>query len=329
MDLSKLSLKTLKVSRGYMYTYYTFPARGSKPTIMLFHGWPDTSKLWAGLINNYLLANGYGVLAFDNLGYGGTSKPTDANQYMWQDLAKDALDILDAEDVDKVVSFGHDWGSTMCQRFYNFYPERCSGLVMINLSYLPPSGSFDLDATNKLTRELFGAGIYQYWHFFCEESGIELMNKNLESVYTVTFGEPQTWLVNWTEPGAMRKYVIEGKTQPVQSYADTEHRADFMERLGKDGFNAPNCWYKAFAFKIQNEADKLVPEKNHVVNVPTLYWGGTEDAVCRPEVLQPSIDAGLLPQVESKTRPGGHWALLERPAEFGQDVLDWLEKTYK
>jgi pimeloyl-ACP methyl ester carboxylesterase len=48
MDLSKLTQKKLDVSRGFTYTYYTFPAQGSKPTLILFHGWPDTARLWAG-----------------------------------------------------------------------------------------------------------------------------------------------------------------------------------------------------------------------------------------------------------------------------------------
>ncbi|KAL6399572.1 hypothetical protein AUP68_18122 [Ilyonectria robusta] len=110
MDLSKLTRKTLQVSRGFSYTYYTSPAQDSKPTLILFHGWPDTARLWAGLINDYLLPLGYGIVALDCLGYGGTSKPTDLSSYAWQHMTADAVEILDAEKLATVISVGHDWG---------------------------------------------------------------------------------------------------------------------------------------------------------------------------------------------------------------------------
>lgn len=329
MDLSKLTKKTLQVSRGFTYTYFTSPARDSKPTLILFHGWPDTACLWAGLINNYLVPHGYGVVALDCLGYGGTSKPTDPSSYAWQHMTADAVEILDAEKVNNVISLGHDWGSALCQRLYNFYPSRVRGVVMVNVAYAPPTGQFDLDTANKMSKEAFGYGIYEYWHFFTADDGASIMNQNLGSVYSVAFAEPQTWLENWCSPGGMRKFVSEGRMQPTLPYATPEHRADFMDRFGKEGgFNAPNCWYKAFTLGVQNEADALVAEDAKTVKVPVLYWGGEQDAVCKPALLQPSVDAGLLPNFKSVTREGGHCALLEKPVEFGQDVLGWLQATF-
>ncbi|KAH7187378.1 Alpha/Beta hydrolase protein [Fusarium oxysporum] len=305
MDLSKLTKKTLEVSRGFNYTYYTSPAQGSKPTLILFHGWPDTAKLWAGLINDYLVPHGYGIVALDCLGYGGTSKPTNLNAYAWNHMTADAIEILDAEKLSTVISVGHDWGSAMCQRLYNFYPSRVSGMIVINVGYIPPTGNFDLDTVNKVTREAYGHGIYD-----------------------VTFSDPYTWLENWTSPGGMREFVTEGRTQPTLSYATPEHKADFVERFGKnDGFDAPSCWYKALVFGVQNEADKLVAEEAKIVKVPVFFWGGAQDFVCRPDAVRPVIDAGFLPNIKSVTREGGHWALLEKPEEFGEDILGWLQET--
>lgn len=328
LDLSRLQKKTLDVSRGLSYIYYVSPARDSKPTIALFHGWPDTAKLWANLANGYLLPNGYGVIALDCLGYGGTSKPTDIESYSWDLMTADIVEIVDAEEVPRVVSLGHDWGSGLAQRLYNFYPRRVSGLVLVNVAYIQPGGQFDLGAVNKITQEAFGHGIYEYWHFFTAKDGATISNQNLESVYTVAHGDPHTWLENWCTPGGMRKYVSEGRTQPTLPYASAEHKADFMERFGKDGLDAPSCWYKAFTFGIQSEADKLIAEDAKTVQAPVFFWGGEQDFVCRPAALQPSIDAGSLPDMKVKTREGGHWALLEKPQDFGQDVLDWLQATY-
>ncbi|KAF5019525.1 hypothetical protein F66182_8467 [Fusarium sp. NRRL 66182] len=329
MDLSLCERKTLKVTRGFEYTYYTVRAKDSKPTLLLFHGWPDSAHLWGGLVNNYLIPNGYGVVAPDCLGYGGTSKPADVEAYAWQRMTADAAEILDAENLASVISVGHDWGSAMCQRFYNFYPQRVSGLVMINVTYMEPNDQFDLDTVNEATKKEFGAGIFEYWHFFTASDAPELMSKNLESVYTVAHGDPGTWLDNWCTPGGMRRYVTEGRTQPTLPYAEGDHKADFFNRFGdKNGFEAANSWYRAFTTGVQNKADRLVPDAAKIVKVPAFYWGGEDDFVCRPAGLQPSIDKGLLPEVKSVVRKGGHWALLEKPDEFGQDVVNWLKETF-
>lgn len=329
MSLSSLTKRTLVVSRGLTYTYYTSPAQASKPTLILFHGWPDTAKLFAGLVNNYLVPNGYGIIALDCLGYGDSSKPTDMNSYAWHHMTADAVEILDAEDIQAVISLGHDWGAVLCQRLYNFYPSRVIGVVLINVAYMEPTGKFDLDAVNANTREEFGSGIYEYWYFYTAEDGPSLMKKNLESVYTVAFSDPHTWLINWCSPDGMRRYITEGRTQPTLPYADATHKKEFMDRLSRDGFEAPSCWYKSFRHGIQAEADNMVAEKNKMITVPVLFWGGEQDFVCRPSALQKSIDAGLLPDLKKVTREGGHWALLEKPTEFGQDILAWLRETYQ
>lgn len=329
MGLSKLTQKTLKVSRGLTYNYYVSPAQGTKPTLILFHGWPDTASLWAGLINDHLVPNGYGVVAPDCLGYGGSSKPTDPAAYAWQYMTADAVEILHAEGVPAAVSLGHDWGSAMAQRLYNLHPSRVSGLVLVNVAYIPPSDHFDLDAVNAASRAAFGVGVYEYWHFQTAADAPELMRRNIESLYSMMFGEPATWLENMCSPGGMRRWVSGGHVQPTMPYATAEHKADFVARLGGEGgFVAPSCWYRSFTEGVQDEADRMVREEDKTVKVPALYWGGEGDVVCRPAALRPSVEAGLLPDVKSVTREGGHWALLERPAVFGEDVVGWLRATF-
>jgi pimeloyl-ACP methyl ester carboxylesterase len=65
----------------------------------------------------------------DMLGYDGTDKPTDPAAYTWPAMTKDILEIVDTEQADKVISIGHDWGSTHVCQLYNYYPNRVVGLV--------------------------------------------------------------------------------------------------------------------------------------------------------------------------------------------------------
>jgi soluble epoxide hydrolase / lipid-phosphate phosphatase len=325
----QLADRTLTVSRGYTYTYYVASAQEGKPVVLLLHGWPDSAQLWANLINNYLLPHGYGVVALDCLGYAGTSKPTDPKEYAFKDMTADLAEILDAEQVEQVIAMGHDWGSGFAQRFYNFFPSRVVGVVLVNGAYNPPSTDpFDLQAVNPAVEKACGLGLYEYWTLFAAADGAAIMNQNLESVYTVAFADPKTWVDNWCTPNGMRKYVSEGRTQPTLAFADAEHHKDFMERLGRDGMDGPQCWYRSHTTGVEAESNKALEGKDPKIDVPVFFWGASGDVVCNPELLQSNIEAGLLPHVKSVNREGGHWALLENPKVFGEDVLQWLNKTY-
>lgn len=333
LDLSRLDSKTIKVSRGLTYTYFTHAPTDGKPTLILFHGWPDTARLWAGLINSHLLPAGYGIIAIDCLGYGGSSKPTNPAAYAWHLMTRDAVEIIDAEenivDGGRVISAGHDWGAAMAQRLYNYHPDRVAGIALFNVSYIPPMGSFDLAAFNQKMTEVYGYPLYAYWNFFMADDGPDLMTSHAESVYAVAFGDPETWKQNWTTEGGMRAFVSEGRTQPTLPFATPEHKRDFMDRLsGEGGFTAPNCWYRAYAQGTQNLADKLVADDAKKVNVPMLFWGAERDFVCKPDAMRDVLTTGLVPDCRFVARDGGHWAILELPDVVGHDVLEWLQEKF-
>jgi pimeloyl-ACP methyl ester carboxylesterase len=106
MDSSKY--KQLATTTGQNYNYYFSAAEGPKLTVLFVHGFPSTSYDWRHQVT-YFQTRGYGVIVPDQLGYGGTSKPTDTESYRATKMAKSIVDILDAEGMEKVVAIGHDW----------------------------------------------------------------------------------------------------------------------------------------------------------------------------------------------------------------------------
>lgn len=58
---------------------------------------------------SYFKEKGYGVVAPDLLGYGGTDKPAESSAYVHSLLARDMVDILDHENVTDVIAVAHDW----------------------------------------------------------------------------------------------------------------------------------------------------------------------------------------------------------------------------
>jgi soluble epoxide hydrolase/lipid-phosphate phosphatase len=108
-QLDQVEQKTFDVSRGFKYTYYTSPAKKGPPTLLLIHGFPDSTEHWREVAQEYLIPNGYGIVAIDCLGYNGTSKPLEKEAYNMKLMAQDIKEILSKECLDKVISVGHDW----------------------------------------------------------------------------------------------------------------------------------------------------------------------------------------------------------------------------
>jgi hypothetical protein len=55
-----------------------------------------------------LISQGYGIIAPEMLGYGGTAKPTDVSAYSFIKMADSLKELLTAEELDKVIVLGHD-----------------------------------------------------------------------------------------------------------------------------------------------------------------------------------------------------------------------------
>ena len=96
------------VSRGLIYHYYLSKAVNGKPNLLFCHGFPSKSNDWRYIVP-YFKRRGYGIIVPDMLGYGGTDKPTDPSAYVGSKIAKDLVEILDAENIEKVIAIGHDW----------------------------------------------------------------------------------------------------------------------------------------------------------------------------------------------------------------------------
>jgi soluble epoxide hydrolase/lipid-phosphate phosphatase len=108
MDLSLY--KTFNTSRGITYNYYHSPPQYENTTIIFHHGYPSTSADWYKQVA-FFNEHGYETLVPDQLGYGGTDKPTveELDKFKPSLIAKDMIELLEQEKVGAAVSVGHDW----------------------------------------------------------------------------------------------------------------------------------------------------------------------------------------------------------------------------
>lgn len=84
------------------------PAR-PRETVVLLHGFPDSSALWARVAP--LLAKEFRVIVPDMRGCGDSTPVSGAKHYRYEELLADLYAIIDAVSPEKPVHVvGHDWG---------------------------------------------------------------------------------------------------------------------------------------------------------------------------------------------------------------------------
>ena len=80
------------------------------PTLVMVHGWPDTSRLWTRVVEH--LAEDFHVVAYDTRGQGESTDPGSTAAFALPELAKDFFAVVDAVSPHEPVHvLGHDWGS--------------------------------------------------------------------------------------------------------------------------------------------------------------------------------------------------------------------------
>lgn len=167
MISEKFTTKTLQAGRrDFTYQYFWHPSESTKkPTLAFFHGFPSTSKDWRRQLEHFADL-GFGVIAPDLLGYGGSSKPDDVSAYNHRDMVDDVIKILDHEQIHRFHGISHDFGSHLMSRLYCYHPERLLSLTFISVPFMQPGVRFDLEAVNKRVKSLIGMEKFAYMDFF-------------------------------------------------------------------------------------------------------------------------------------------------------------------
>lgn len=84
--------------------------RATGPTVVLVHGYPDTSRLWEPVARE--LASDHHVVVYDVRGAGASSAPPDRAGYRMPELLRDLRAVVDAVvPGERVHLVGHDWGA--------------------------------------------------------------------------------------------------------------------------------------------------------------------------------------------------------------------------
>jgi pimeloyl-ACP methyl ester carboxylesterase len=100
------------------------------PALLLSHGFGATSAMFAG--NVPALADTHRVVTWDLRGHGGSEYPADPDSYSSANALADMGALLAALGLDGAVLGGHSLGGYLSLQFTLAFPERVTGLVLID-----------------------------------------------------------------------------------------------------------------------------------------------------------------------------------------------------
>ena len=112
--------------------YYDIGNTKSKTALVLVHCWTCNVEFWKDSYNAF---PHHRVIAMDLPGHGGSDKPK--IDYSMEYFAKSLDAVMKKAGVKKAVFAGHSMGTPIIRRYYELFPEKALGLILVDGALLP------------------------------------------------------------------------------------------------------------------------------------------------------------------------------------------------
>lgn len=174
---------TIKASTGasYQYIHVAPNEQANRPYILFLHGFPSLASEWRRQID-FFTQSGYGIIAPDLLGYGGTDRPTNVEAYNMKKMTREIIDILDHQEVHTAHVVGHDFGCPLLSRLAVYFPDRFYSFSFLDVGYQLPGQVFNLTAVNIASEQLLGYTTFGYWEFLGAPDAGQVINEHVRGL---------------------------------------------------------------------------------------------------------------------------------------------------
>jgi pimeloyl-ACP methyl ester carboxylesterase len=269
---------------------------GTGPTVVLVHGFPDTSAVWNPVAER--LASDHHVVSYDVRGAGTSDDPGHRSGYVLPLLVDDLVAVIEATTPDAPVHLvAHDWGSIQ-----GWEAVTTRGVAHRFASYTSISGP-----------PLDHAGLWARRHrsFHPAQLGPAL-RQGLHSWYIAYF------LVPWLPELMVRN------RRATELWAASLHR---IERVPTDEQWPAPTFPADFAHGVElyraNVGDRLRQPRKGRTDVPVQLIVPLHDRFVGPALLEGLEDwASVMWQ---RPADAGHWVIRTHPDEVAQWVREVIE----
>jgi pimeloyl-ACP methyl ester carboxylesterase len=291
------------------------------PVVILAHGFPELAYSWRHQIP-VLADAGYHVLAPDQRGYGGSSRPSAIEDYDIVQLTGDIVGLLDDVGAEKAVMVGHDWGSVVATNFPLLHPDRVSACAALSVPPIPRSPA----KPTEMWRSAFGDNFFYVLYF--QEPGpadAELDGDPARTMRRLMGGmrsaDSTNVFMQMATPGpeGFIDRLPEPDGQP--EWITTEEVDHYVAEFTATGFTGGLNWYRNFDRNW--ELTKTTPSAT--IDVPTLFIGGTADPAMAMTPRDRVADVVSGPYREVLIDGAGHWLQQERPGEVNAALVEFVD----
>jgi len=322
MDPSKpetFNHRVERLSTGRTYHFVDQLPKSYDPnlnaTILCVHGFPDCWYGWRHQIGPWV-REGCRVVVPDMLGYGGTDKPWDADEYTTKKLCADLAALLDLIGVKRAVLVGHDWGSYTVGRFALWQSHRVLALVMLSVPYTPPSPVY-----LPIEEVAIKAPNLGYQVYFASQKSTKAIEAHLKKFLNIVFRPPSS-TINFTKEGSLEEMLGDSPLHVPDSVLHPEELQYYFEVLSK-GMNGPLNYYRTSKQRHEEELAARLPS-NLRSDLPVLFLWGTKDQTATPSIIRKT--AKFVPRFQDIALEGrGHWVMVEAKDEVTRHIADWLK----
>ncbi|EXM13829.1 Epoxide hydrolase-like [Fusarium oxysporum f. sp. vasinfectum] len=314
--------KSLTIETGTTYRYIiSRPSEPEKPWILFIHGFPSTSFDWRNQIE-YFTTRGYGVIAPDLLGYGGTDKPHDLERFALKAMVKELMQLLDCEGIDKVFAVGHDFGSVVLSRVTSYASDRLRGAAFVGVGYAAPPLAFNqagVEIANNATLKSLGYPAFGYWYFMNSDDVAPIMDANMDSAFTLTYTDtPEYMREHFSPVGRYKQWLLDGRIAPWTKYLEPDAKSIFKRiTLFNGGFDGPVKSYKSLMRDINLSDEKVLKKKT--IDGPVLLLTATNDPVAIPDGQIKNTEP-FAKNIRIKSINAGHFLQVEQPYQVSKQI---------
>lgn len=269
---------------------------GPKGTILLIHGFPQTSYQFRHVITP-LADAGYRVIAPDYRGAGQSSKPRTGYDKVTMATDLHTLVTKHLSITEKVHVVGHDIGGMIAHGYGTRFADSCASLIWGECP-LPGTKVYE-----RLVKEEAHGGL---WHF--------VFHWQIDIPEMLTQGKERQYIKSFYDRLCINALAIDD--HDVDVYAKWFRQPGAM----RSGFDC----YRAFHQDAKDNAEWV--KENGKGKVPSLVLSGAGSFLHVGNVSEEQ-NTEMHENTETATIIGsGHWCAEENPPAFVEEVLKWARK---
>lgn len=292
------------------------------PLVVLAHGFPELAYSWRHQIAA-LAAAGYHVLAPDQRGYGGSSRPEAVESYDIVALTGDLIGLIDLAGAQRAAIVGHDLGAVVAWSMPLLHPDRVAAVAGLSVPPVPRPRTPPTQAFHRI----FGDNFFYILYF--QEKGTADADLSADPRRTMRrvltgMGTPGDEASAVRMLAAGPQGFVERLPEPdrLPDWLSPEELDTYVAEFTRTGFTGALNWYRNF----DRNWDILAHPAAATIAAPALFVGGSDDPVLRFTSIDRAGEVAKGPYRQVMLDGAGHWIQQERPGDINAALLTFLSQ---